>query len=385
MSWTYETTRKGYSNLWLKAALRPERKATVLARARKIVTNRSRYQQLEVKTGVPWWWIAVAHNLEGGGRWDTYLGNGQSITRRTTIEPLGRGPFKTFEEGAIDAINLKKLSSIKVWDIPRALFHWEQFNGFGYVSKRINSPYVWSMTTLYSKGKYVVDHVYDPNAVSDQIGGAAMLLALIELGEINIGKEEKTMAELQATLLPFGGIAPTLIRVLAGPAASLAVRVLADAIEEASGTPVPAKVADVKQHFEALLPSVLVRVLQHAEDMIGELVPVPELPPVRAEESIPAAPAATPSTTTGPMVMQPVSPEPTKLDKATGGWLTGWKTVLGIGVYCAASIAVSLGYLPADVGNAIMTAGGGLAGVGVIAKIERWLPLFAGFLKVKAS
>jgi len=375
MVWTYETTKKGYTSLWLKAKLKPEQKATVLARARKIVTNRTRYQQLEAKTGVPWWWIAVAHNLEGAGNFGTYLGNGQSITKRTTIVPIGRGPFKTFEEGAIDAIKLKKLDQIKVWDVARALFHWEQFNGFGYVSKGINSPYVWSMTNLYTRGKYVRDHVYDPNAVSDQIGGAAMLLGLIELGEVNIG--EKTMAELQASLLPFEKLVPTLITALAGPAAGLAVRILAEAL----GDDTPAVPDQVKTKLEAKSVKDLKTLLKIAEEEIVEIIGIAQSsgvaePPVRAEEPMPAA---TPGTT----VVQPVTPEPTKLDKATGGWLTGWKTVGGIAIYCVASIAVSLGYLDASIGGAIMTFGTGLAGVGIIAKIERWLPLFAGFLKVK--
>ena len=42
--------------------------------------------------------------------------------------------------------------------------------------------YLWSKTNHYSKGKYVYDGVYDPNAVSSQVGAMATLHAGIELG-----------------------------------------------------------------------------------------------------------------------------------------------------------------------------------------------------------
>lgn len=378
MAWTYETTKKGYAALWAKATLRPERKATVLTRARKIATNKARYQQLEARTGVPWWWIAVAHNLEGGGRWDTYLGNGQSIARVTTIVPKGRGPFKSFEDGAIDAIQLKGLEKIKVWDMPRALFLWEQFNGFGYVSKGINSPYVWSMTNLYTRGKYVRDHVYDPNAVSDQIGAAAMMIGLIELGEVELGKET-TVAELQASLVPFARLAPTLISVLAGPAANLAVRVLSEVLEEVTGEKVSAKPEDVKQKVDELPTSKVVQAITKAEDTLSELLPgsMPE-PVVRAEDPVPVPQPAPVAPV--PVVVQPIEPPTHWIDRFLP---KGFKTIAGIVIYAAGVILPTLGYVTPDAGVVIQTIGGAWVTVTMKMMLDRWLPVFAGFLKAK--
>ncbi len=385
--WTYENVKRGYANLWAKAELRPEKKALALGVAKKLLKAKSRYQLVAAKIGCPWWFVAVAHNLEGGSDFGTYLGNGQSLRQVTTIKPKGRGPFATFEAGAIDALKLKGLDQIKSWEIPRCLYEWERFNGFGYVGKGINSPYVWSFTNLYTKGKYYEDGKYSPTLVSQQCGAAAVLLALIDLGEVEdeVG-EEKVMAEVHASLLPFEAVAPVLVRVLAGPAASLAVRVLADVLEEVTGVETKAKPEDVKKGIDDLSTTKLVPVLQRAEETLQELLPpTPVQPQVRAEDPviaepvIPAAPAA-PTPVAGPVVVQPVMPEPSWLDLIIPA---GWKTMLGIAVYVAGSVALSLGYITPGMGEAIATAGVGLAGVGVIAKVDRWLPLFAGFLRVK--
>jgi lysozyme family protein len=381
MSWTYEQSKKGYANLWAKAKLNPNTKATVLRIAQNLVTNQARYQQIASVIGCPWWFIAVAHQMESGANFKTYLGNGQSLAHVTTIEPIGRGPFKTFEAGALDALRHEGVDKIKVWDIPRALYMWESFNGFGYVSHGINSPYVWSYTNLYTRGKFVADHDYDPNAVSTQCGAAAILLALISLGAV----KGNAMNDLQAALLPFEKLAPTLITALAGPAAGLAARVLAEALNVAS-------VDDVKPQIDIKPIKDLKAILTAAESEIVEILGDTSVTvsPVRANtpiveqisqiQSDGAKTVIADPAISGTVTVQPVQPEPTFLDRIIPA---GWKTALGILVYCSGTVLSSLGYVTPDIGTAISTLGGGLAGVGMISKLDRWLPLFAGFLKLK--
>ena len=55
----------------------------------------------------------------------------------------------------------------------------------GYYSCGINSPYLWSYFNHYTKGKFVADHKYDPNAVSKQCGTAVMLKALETAGIVD--------------------------------------------------------------------------------------------------------------------------------------------------------------------------------------------------------
>ena len=64
------------------------------------------------------------------------------------------------------------------WSGPHILYLLEKYNGFGYRFKELRTPYLWSYSNLYSKGRYVADGVFDPNAVSKQCGAATMLKAL---------------------------------------------------------------------------------------------------------------------------------------------------------------------------------------------------------------
>src|SRR6185369_1832675 len=59
-----------------------------------------------------------------------------------------------------------------------ALTMLEKYNGLGYAAKGVPSPYIWAGTNQYQSGKYVRDHVYDPNAVDTQLGCAGLLIAM---------------------------------------------------------------------------------------------------------------------------------------------------------------------------------------------------------------
>lgn len=144
----------------------------------KIMAKRDRYQAVSgtFKNPIRWYHVAIIHNLECSLDFTKYLGNGQSLYQKTTIVPIGRGPFKDFEEGAIDALRLQKLDLEMDWSIGNTLYLLEGYNGYGYSRYRgINSPYLYSGSNHYQKGKYVSDGNYDSNAVSAQIGAALLL------------------------------------------------------------------------------------------------------------------------------------------------------------------------------------------------------------------
>lgn len=138
---------------------------------------KARYQAVEKLTGVPWWFIAVVHEREASQRWDRQLGQGDPLNRKSTHVPKGRGPFKTWEEGAVDAlVNCAPYAARnKDWSIGGALAKLEEYNGLGYANKGVPSPYIWAGTDQYVKGKYVADGVYDPNHVDTQLGCAGLL------------------------------------------------------------------------------------------------------------------------------------------------------------------------------------------------------------------
>lgn len=158
-------------------------------RVNLMIANKQRYIKIATKFANPikWYHIALIAEMECSQNFNCYLGNGQIISRKTTIVPKGRGPFSSFELGAIDAIRLDKLDKVLDWSIGNTLFILEGFNGYGYsLYKGINSPYLWSGSNNYVSGKYIADGVYSKTAVSNQIGIALLIKRLSELGEIPI-------------------------------------------------------------------------------------------------------------------------------------------------------------------------------------------------------
>lgn len=97
--------------------------------------------------------------------------------------PAGRGPFRSWEECAIDALVncAPHAARNKDWSIGGALTKLEQYNGLGYAARGRPSPYIWSGTDQYRAGKYIRDGVYDPNTVDSQPGCAGLLMAMMAL------------------------------------------------------------------------------------------------------------------------------------------------------------------------------------------------------------
>jgi lysozyme family protein len=146
--------------------------------AARILANKARYQTIESKTGVPWHLIAILHLRESNADFSTYLGNGQSLHHVTTIVPKGRGPFNSFEDGAVDALKLDGLTSINDWCLEKELYYCEIFNGAGYDARGLPSPYVFGGTSIQKPGKYISDHGFDPRVWDMQPGCAPILATL---------------------------------------------------------------------------------------------------------------------------------------------------------------------------------------------------------------
>ena len=150
----------------------------------RIVANKPRYEVVASRTGVPWYFIGILHNMECSCNFNTHLHNGDPLTARTTHVPQGfpkkGAPPFSWEDSAEDALRIKGLDKWADWGIPAMLFKMEQYNGFGYRMHGINSPYLWSFSNQYSKGKFTSDGIFDPNAVSRQIGGAVILRRMSE-------------------------------------------------------------------------------------------------------------------------------------------------------------------------------------------------------------
>lgn len=144
---------------------------------------KTRYQSVEARTGVPWFFIAVVHEREASQRWNTQLGQGDPLDLVSTHDPKGRGPFKSWEDGAYDAlVNCHPYAARnKDWSIGGLLTMSEMYNGLAYASHGVPSPYVWSGTDQYTIGKVLVDHGPIEPVVDKQLGCAGLLLAMQQI------------------------------------------------------------------------------------------------------------------------------------------------------------------------------------------------------------
>jgi len=153
------------------------------AAAKGLVSAKPRYQAVEAKTGVPWFVIAVIHERESGQNWFANLAQGDPWSRVSVHVPAGRGPFRSWEEAATDALTdcAPYLARNRDWSIGGTLTRLEEYNGLGYAARGIPSPYLWAGTDRYTSGKYVRDGVYDASAIDSQPGCAGLLLAVMRL------------------------------------------------------------------------------------------------------------------------------------------------------------------------------------------------------------
>lgn len=153
------------------------------AAAMRLVAAKAHYRAIEAKTGVPWFIIAVIHEREASQSWTGSLAQGDPWNKVSVHVPAGRGPFKSWDEAAIDAlVNCAPFAARwKDWSPGGALTLLEQYNGLGYFRRGCPSPYVWSGTDQYTSGKYVRDGVFDPNVVDKQLGCAGLLKAMMAI------------------------------------------------------------------------------------------------------------------------------------------------------------------------------------------------------------
>jgi lysozyme family protein len=167
---------------WRVAKYDPTRGFSVVAQ--RLVAGKARYQAVSVVTGVPWWVIAVIHEREASQRWDRSIAQGDPWNAVSVHVPRGRGPFKSWFDAAVDALEkcAPYAAAWKDWTAGGTLTLLELYNGEGYEKfHHMASPYLWGGSDQYVKGKYVSDEKFDPEAVDKQLGCAGMLDAMRKL------------------------------------------------------------------------------------------------------------------------------------------------------------------------------------------------------------
>jgi lysozyme family protein len=185
---TFESLKAEYAQLWESAVPRVDWAKAIDATAKQVLADRGRYEYVASKVGnVPWYVVAAIHILEGSGNFETHLHCGDPLTARTVHIPkghprTGKPPF-TWEFSACDALRLKNIQLTPGWSKERICYTLEPYNGWGYrwYHPSVLTPYLWSGTSHYVKGKYKSDGKWDGNLVSKQVGAVALLKRLQKL------------------------------------------------------------------------------------------------------------------------------------------------------------------------------------------------------------
>ena len=188
---------KAQLTLWWNTCKITRQKAEIEKTAKRLYARKVQYYDpVEKAIGVPWYMVAVIDERESGARGGV-LHNGEFIIgtgRKTKLVPAGRGPFKSWDEAAVDALSMpgKNFNQVKKEDcsIELVLYCLEAYNGWGYrmYHSKTPSPYVWSCTNIYDdspRGKYVSDGQWGAGVTDTQIGCAPILKALMELNKSN--------------------------------------------------------------------------------------------------------------------------------------------------------------------------------------------------------
>lgn len=183
---------------WYEAAYRiiefdEECEDQIAAASLRLIRGKSRYLEIEAATGVPWYMIGCIHNMECSCNFKGVLHNGELIVgtgRKTKLVPVGKGPFATWEDAALDAIGSQALYKVPHWTIGYILKQCELFNGAGYLKyrKAENSPYVWACSNINDgNGKYIADGKWSETAPTNgQVGAATIIRHLELMGELTL-------------------------------------------------------------------------------------------------------------------------------------------------------------------------------------------------------
>jgi lysozyme family protein/peptidoglycan hydrolase-like protein with peptidoglycan-binding domain len=212
MAHDFESLKTEYGGLWRRMQVRPERANLVDQIAKRLISFKPRYEAVAGTTGVPWFVIAVLHQRESAANFAKHLHNGNPLTARTRHVPAGRpahgDPPFSWETSATDALTMPphSLHLVKEWPIERVCYEIEKYNGFGYRDHhpQVKSPYLWSFTTIYDRGKYVADGRFDDGTVDQQCGTMPILRRMGELdSSVRFGDAEGP-APVDAGLLALG-------------------------------------------------------------------------------------------------------------------------------------------------------------------------------------
>lgn len=176
-----------YKKLYDTIQILPAKLEQVKLEADRIYKGYQSYKAVEAQCGVTWVFPAAIHELECDCNFQRQILNGEKWDRKTTIVPVGVGPFRSWSESAVYALQKRRandptwtpLDEVSDWTIGICGREWEKWNGGGYFRRGKHSPYLWAGSNHgVGVGYYMSDGKYSEKAESKQIGTMVLLWAL---------------------------------------------------------------------------------------------------------------------------------------------------------------------------------------------------------------
>lgn len=185
----YVSLKGEYAALFSSAQAKQEFASTLEWHVNAMRAFRPRYEAVGTLVKVPWYFIGAIHGLESSFNFRSHLHNGDfPLSLRTRQVPSGRPivwlPPADWESSAKDALKLLGFTGQSDWSVERTLYRFEAYNGFGYRRQGVATPYLWSFSTHYDRGKFVRDGRWNANARSQQCGAAVLIKTLVDSGDI---------------------------------------------------------------------------------------------------------------------------------------------------------------------------------------------------------
>ena len=132
--------------------------------------------EIAQKTGLPPELIAAIHYRESTGNFDATIKDGSKLPAGVSfvddaVNISNDANYVIFKEAynmSADSVDVIAMLSIA-----------EVHNGTGYYKMGLNSPYLYSGTNLYTKGKYDADGHYNPDLVDKQPGIFLLICSIL--------------------------------------------------------------------------------------------------------------------------------------------------------------------------------------------------------------